>query len=65
MPEPKLPPDGTRVTAICLPSDEYDREAHEVTGILRTVPCPLDGSTNCWVDYLPVDPATVRVADGD
>ncbi len=58
--EVSLPPDGARVKAVCLPSDEYDREAHEVTGTLRTVRSPFGPPPNCWVGNLPVDPNTVR-----
>ena len=59
----ELPADGTRVEAICLESIEYDREAHRVSGKLRTVPSPFGPPPNCWVDDMPVDPHTVHAVD--
>lgn len=55
-----LPPDGTRVRAVTIPSIEYDREAEEVEGILYTIPSPFGPPPNCWVEGFGVDPATVR-----
>ncbi len=55
-----LPPDGTRVRAVTIPSIEYDREAEEIEGILTTVPSPFTPTPNCYVDGLGVDEATVQ-----
>jgi len=56
----KLPPDGTRVTAIVPLSIEYDRPAREVSGILSTRYVPALDYVQCWVDGVQVDPETVH-----
>lgn len=62
--DPKLPSDGTRVTAMTYDSLEYDREAEEVSGVLTTRPSPF-GGMQCWVNNVQVDPATVRTSEDD
>lgn len=59
-PETRLPPDGTRVVAMTYPSEEYDRPAEEVCGVLTTRPSPFGPPPQCWVGGVQVDPATVR-----
>jgi hypothetical protein len=58
-----LPDDGARVTATTYASDEYDRPAVRVTGVLATRPVESLGYIQCWVDGVQVDPATVRPAE--
>jgi hypothetical protein len=56
----KLPPNGTEVTAMTYASDEYDRPAVEVRGILSTRYIEAMGYTQCWVGDVQVDPDTVK-----
>ncbi len=57
---PSLPPDGTAVAAMTYPSDEYDRPAERVSGVLTTRwVAALGGYVQCWVAGVQVDPATV------
>lgn len=58
----ELPEDGTVVEAETYPSEEYDRPAERVSGPLVTRPVPAIGYTQCWVNGVQVDPATVRPA---
>lgn len=55
-----LPKDGTRVTAMTYESEEHDRQAEEVEGVLTTTYVEALDYTQCWVDDIQVDPATVK-----
>ncbi len=57
---PGLPESGTRVEAVTLPSDEYDRGAEKLVGVLHTRPSPFGPPPNCYVNGIGVDPATVK-----
>ena len=57
-----LPPDGSEVVAMTYPSEEHDREAEEVRGVLRTVWVEALEYTQCWIGDVQVDPDTVRRA---
>jgi hypothetical protein len=60
-----LPPDGTEVTAMTYASDEYDRPAVEVRGILSTRYVEAMEYTQCWVGLQQVDPYTIRIVSKD
>ena len=57
-----LPPDGARVTAMTYPSDEYDRPARAVSGVLAVRAVSALDYVQCWVDGEQVDPDTVQEA---
>lgn len=63
MDDKDLPKDGTRVIASTYPSIEYDREARKVSGKLYTRRVESLGYTQCWVNGVQVDPASVRLSD--
>ena len=60
----KLPPDGTRVSAVTIESVEYDRPASRVVGVLTTVPSPFTREPNCYVDGVGVEYDSVKT-DGE
>lgn len=59
----ELPPEGTKVKAITLPSYEYESESREIEGILFTNPTPLSKTPNCYVDGISVDPKSVKASE--
>jgi hypothetical protein len=55
-----LPEDGTHVEAMTFADEDDDIPARRVEGILTTHPVSWPEYTQCWVDGVQVDAATVR-----